>query len=148
GEGAVQVGRIDCRSSMCRGIMIPLPHGRGASRGDAMHRSAALRTFILIGLVALAPALVVTIPAAPSADPPAGCTPLDLAAFGDPGPAAVTATLGTGGAVDCYSLHADAAGNVAIRTFDAQWIGYKLYNDAGTQICPAYNARSCVLPAA
>ncbi len=78
----------------------------------------------------------------------AGCAPLRLASFGDPGRYASTGSLGGQDTIACHKLHMPSPGTVGIRIFNSQLISWYVYDDAGRAVCDGYNLRSCHLPAA
>ncbi|MET7401003.1 hypothetical protein ABZS66_46740 [Dactylosporangium sp. NPDC005572] len=79
----------------------------------------------------------------------AGCAPLRLAAFGDPGAQAGTGNLPANDGVGCHRLRMPSAGSVAIRIFNSQSLFWQLYDDAGNLVCDSTAPRSsCSLPAA
>ncbi|MFG2045515.1 hypothetical protein [Dactylosporangium sp. NPDC048998] len=78
----------------------------------------------------------------------AGCAPLRLAPFGDPGTNVGTGTVNVDG-VACHQVHMPSAGTIGIRVYDGQQIFWYLYNNAGAEVCNSYaNRRACTLSAA
>ncbi|MFI5936720.1 hypothetical protein [Actinoplanes sp. NPDC051494] len=60
-----------------------------------------------------------------------------------------TGTLDSGNAVGCHQLHASSAGGVVVRIHNDQSIWWRLYDEAGQEICDKYaSLRACQLPAA
>jgi hypothetical protein len=80
----------------------------------------------------------------------AGCSPLSLAQFGDPGDAVGTGSLAAQDAIACHRIHMPSAGTVAVRIHNQQNISSSIYNQAGQLLCQLGGfpiVRSCHLPA-
>jgi hypothetical protein len=74
---------------------------------------------------------------------PAGCGALPLAAFGDPGTAAVTGTLPEADAIACHRVRMPSAGTFGVRLSDEQNVSWNVYDEAGTAVCQGYGQHSC-----
>lgn len=78
-----------------------------------------------------------------------GCAPLKLAPFGDPGDAAVTASVTYTQQYTCAKVHLASAGPIGIRFSDLQQLFWTLYDNSGVKVCDSYaNGRTCPAPAA
>nr|MDT0659288.1 hypothetical protein [Micromonospora sp. DSM 115978] len=86
----------------------------------------------------------------PRLSQPVGCSPLPLAALGDPG-AAIGEVLLEGNSMACHALRARTAGAVVVRLDPnaSMYLRRALYDANGHEVCDeTTTGRSCALPAA